>query len=153
MALYKKQFSDIISDTLNELGLYSEDALNLLLGTAAQESAFGTYIKQKGNGPALGVFQMEPNTFNDIVNNWLRHDSLLYSTVLHIVGQEGLKSDRMQWDLKLAIVMCRLHYRRIKESLPNTIEGYAYYWKKYYNTYLGAGTEKEFISNYKKYVL
>ena len=30
--------------------------------------------------------------------------------------------------------MCRMFYMRIKESIPNTVEKRAEYWKKYYNT-------------------
>ena len=50
--------------------------------------------------------------------------------------------------------MCRVHYYRVSEALPeeNDIEGMARYWKKYYNTPLGAGTEEEFIHNYKEYM-
>ena len=51
--------------------LVSQEAENLLMGTAAQESALGEYIRQLGNGPALGIFQMEPETFDDIVRNYL----------------------------------------------------------------------------------
>lgn len=47
---------NLITETLTELGLYSDDARDLLLGTCAQESAFGKYRKQLGGGPALGIF-------------------------------------------------------------------------------------------------
>lgn len=56
----------VIRPTLEKIELWSEAAENLLLGTTAQESHMGTYIKQVGKGPALGIYQMEPATHKDI---------------------------------------------------------------------------------------
>lgn len=150
----KGQLKELIEETLKEVDLYNENAVYLILGTAAQESGFGKYIKQLGNGPALGIFQMEPNTFNDIIENWLKYKNDLYHEILLTLGHNNmLDPDVMRWNLKAAIIMTRLHYRRVKAPLPTDLNGYAEYWKKYYNTYLGAGTVEEFIHNYKKYVL
>ena len=70
MSLNKNQFQNLIEKVLKEFGMYSESATNLLLGTAAQESRFGTYIKQI-NGPACGVFQIEPLTYSITLIAWL----------------------------------------------------------------------------------
>ncbi|HEV2650775.1 MAG TPA: hypothetical protein VGU69_05935, partial [Rhizomicrobium sp.] len=52
----------VVRPTLARLGLNDGPvALNLLLGTAAQESG-GTYLAQYPTGPALGLWQIEPNT-------------------------------------------------------------------------------------------
>jgi hypothetical protein len=61
------QFYQLIKTVLINFDpfLASLNAIQLLMGTAAQESHLGTYLKQI-NGPALGVFQMEPNTEIDI---------------------------------------------------------------------------------------
>ena len=60
------QFRDlIVKSTLNDLLLYSEDAEELLVFTCAVESLGGTYLQQV-KGPALGIYQMEPVTYNDI---------------------------------------------------------------------------------------
>lgn len=147
--MYKHQLRELIVETLKEIDLYSEDAVNLLMGTCAQESHLGQYIKQL-NGPALGVFQMEPNTFNDIFSNYLRYKRELLDSIYNLCGD--IHNKNVMWNLKLAICFARVHYLRVPEKLPNTIEGYAAYWKKYYNTYLGAGTEEEFINNYNLYV-
>jgi hypothetical protein len=48
--------------------------------------------------------------------------------------------------------MARVHYLRRPEPIPTDLTGQAEYWKKWYNTYLGAGTVEEYIENYKKYV-
>jgi len=146
----KSQLRELIIETLNEINLYSEDAVNLLMGTAAQESHLGEYIKQI-KGPALGIFQMEPNTFEDICKNYLKYKVELFDDILDCACI--VESDALVWNLKLSICFTRIHYLRVKEAMPNSIDGYAAYWKKYYNTYLGAGTIEEFVVNYKRFVL
>jgi len=55
----------IVRPALLSLGRsYSQPAARaLIMGTIAQESLCGRYIKQRG-GPALGIVQMEPETHN-----------------------------------------------------------------------------------------
>ncbi|MAF34299.1 hypothetical protein CMO91_00465 [Candidatus Woesearchaeota archaeon] len=161
MSLDLGQFRDlVVRPTLKEFGMYSEAAEQLLMGTIAQESR-GTYLKQLGNGPALGLFQMEPNTHEDIWLNYLKYrpttqEELLaqvpsashdYALMHHVPPHEELVSN-----LKYATIMCRLHYRRVPKSLPKAgdIEGLARYWKEHYNTALGAGTVEEFCENFPK---
>jgi hypothetical protein len=145
MAFEKNQFRDLIIRTLGEIELYSPAATNLLLGTAAQESAFGTHLVQMGGGPAVGAFQMEPATFA-----WLqakfRNGYGRYAA--------NAKAQDMEHDLKLAIIMCRLRYYVAPDALPEAgnVPALAVMWKKVYNTPKGAGTIQEFIANYKKYV-
>ena len=143
----------LVTDTLEELQLTSPDALELILGTSAQESHLGVYRRQLGNGPALGICQMEPNTFNDIVNNFLAYKKDLAQRILSISSLESFDVKELENNDKFAICMCRVHYYRVREAIPNNLEGWAYYWKKYYNTPLGKGKEEEFIANYNKYVL
>ena len=54
-------------------------------------------------------------------------------------------------DLAFSVFMCRRFYMRIKESIPNTVEKRAEYWKKYYNTEQGKGTTTEYIRKVGKY--
>jgi hypothetical protein len=117
-------------------------AINLLLGTAAQESRFGRYLRQL-SGPAVGAFQMEPATFD-----WLRE--------MFGAKYERLKprqAQDMEWDLKLATIMARLRYRASPATLPvDEVTALGAYWKQHYNTPKGAGTVDEFAANYKRYV-
>lgn len=141
MAFHKQQFKDLIERVLKDNDLYSSEATDLLLGTAAVESAFGTYLRQL-KGPALGVFQMEPATFN-----WLQgvfEDHYVYIST-------KFPSD-MEYDLKLAILMARLRYRVDRQAIPKTLMGQAEYWKRVYNTPLGAGTPEKYLKAWEKYV-
>ena len=143
MGLNKSQFENLIIRVLKEINLFSDSAVNLLLGTAAQESQFGTYLKQLGTGPALGFFQMEKPTFDWLKNAYAKKFAL-----------EDKKFEELEYNLKTAIIFCRLRYFAVNETLPNAddITALAAYWKKYYNSVLGAGKTEEFIANYKKYV-
>ena len=51
--------------------------------------------------------------------------------------------------------MCRVHYLRVRESLPQSsdINALAQYWKVHYNTIHGKGTVQKAIDAYAKYVL
>ncbi|MBF0140805.1 MAG: hypothetical protein HQL74_11065, partial [Magnetococcales bacterium] len=132
---------DIIRPTLKRIDLWSEAAEELLLGTAIQESDLRC-VRQEGNGPALGLWQMEKNTHGDIWNNFLRFNTKLG---LNILGPYT-KPDhtRMIWDLAYACAMCRAHYLREPQALPpaGNINAQAAYWKQFYNTPLGKGTAK-----------
>ena len=142
----------LITSVLKELGLHSDNAVNLLMGTAAQESHLGKYRKQIGGGPALGIFQMEPATFNDIVRNYLRYKPELAVKIERGARVCRFHAEDIETNDLLAICMARVHYLRVSEAIPSDVEGMARYWKKYYNTPLGKGTVEEFISNYKKLV-
>lgn len=131
---------------------YSLHAENLVLGTGAQESAYGKYTKQIGGGPALGKFQMESETHNDIWKNFLKYKPRLAKLVLQISGLNEPDFKALETNDTYACAMCRIHYFRVKEPIPTTLNGYAYYWKQYYNTPKGKGTISEFINNYLKYV-
>jgi len=135
---------------LTEADLYSAGSLALLMGTAKQESNL-EYIKQLGNGPALGLFQMEPNTERDIWSNYLIYRGNL-QTKINQITNHTFAGPWLEWDIAYQILMCRIHYLRVKEPLPNSndIQGLAEYWKKYYNTINGKGAVEEFIKNYNR---
>lgn len=146
MSFNKNQFRKLIDFVLGDYPeLASESAIQLLLGTAAQESNFGTYLRQLGGGPAMGVFQMEPKTFR-----WLQDK---YKKEYPKIVNGRIVTD-LEWDLRLAILMARLRYRIVPAKLPYgyDVKGLAMYWKEHYNTPLGAGTVEQFVSNYRKFV-
>jgi hypothetical protein len=133
-------------------------AIQLIMGTGAQESHL-QYIDQltPGPGPAFGFLQMEAATHDDIwanflhYNKGLRHKVSLTSldAMFYIDG-----AAEMAGNLYYAVAMARCHYRRVREALPmaNDIAGMARYWKRYYNTVHGKGTEAEFIKNYEELI-
>lgn len=145
-----KQFGRyVIAPALTLLGMDSPEARALLLGTAAQESGLGRYLRQVGGGPAMGVFQMEPATYHDIWRNFINNRPEIKQKLAERWPVEPAPEEMMT-DLLLAAVMCRLHYRRVSTSIPGAddLTGLARYWKKHYNTPMGRGSVDEFIRNW-----
>lgn len=139
-----RQFRDLVTRVLMELHPdipVSDVAVCLLMGTAAQESRLGTFLRQCGGGPALGVFQMEVTTFN-----WLRDKYPRYL--------RGRQAQELEWDLKLGIIAARLRYWAMPEDLPPSSSPgvLAAYWKQHYNTPAGGGRIEDFVRNYQSYV-
>lgn len=149
MTINKDQLRQLIAETLKNADLYSDDAVELLMGTSAQESHLGSYIHQI-NGPALGIFQMEPATAHDIWTNYLKYKPGLVGVVKTVMTGNP---NELAWNLKYAILMARIHYLRVKAGLPDSsnVHAMALYWKQYYNTPLGRGTAEEFAKNYARY--
>lgn len=129
------------------------EAVQLLLGTACVESDCGHYIQQI-NGPALGIFQMEPATHDDIWHNYINHRPNLKAFMRAELGETLLpvKSDNLRWNLCYATMMARLHYYRVKESIPITTQTeQAGYWKRHYNTEKGKGKIEDYLTKLEKY--
>jgi hypothetical protein len=147
MAYNKHQLRELIVEVLQDHDLWSETAVELLMLTAAVESNLGTFIKQT-RGPALGAFQMEPATHNDIWNNYLSYKREVLRGGFVRQSEKDLRTD-----LKYAILMARIHYLRVPERLPTSTspKDLGKYWKKYYNTHLGKGTVEKAIEKYNKY--
>jgi len=145
---------DVVRPVLTATGLWSQAAENLVLGTAAQESACGKFVVQLKGGPARGIFQMEPRTLDDIYDNYLSYrDDLRGSIDAWLIGAID-KAENLTVNLAYAALMCRVHYLRRAEPLPKAddVHGMAAYWKRYYNTVRGKGTQQEFVENYERYI-
>lgn len=134
---------EIVRPVLRFLGLHSRIAENLVLGTALVESRSG-YLRQVGGGPALGLWQMEPATHDDIMYNYVYFRPTLRQKLLDLSTPSTVTigANELIGNLYYGAAMCRVHYRRVPEALPGSFDafGLAEYWKKYYNTVLGAGT-------------
>lgn len=145
MAFKKTQLQDLIERTLKEINLYSPAAVNLLLGTAAQESLFGTYLRQLGfnvGKGAQGCFQMERPTFDDLKRR--------YGDKFPVI--KSFTFEQLEWDLKAQIIMARIKYYSCPGPIPEDLNGQAKYYKQYYNSPLGAATVEDYLKNYDKYV-
>lgn len=149
----------IIQPVLNYLGLYSASAEELLMMTAAQESHLGQYIHQLGNGPACGIFEMEPFTHDDIWKNYLSYHGDLADKVKSLnsawrdIGEQP-DAEEMIGNNFYACGMARVFYFRIPNALPpaDQIEALAIYYKNHYNTAQGAATVPQVLDNYHRYV-
>lgn len=144
--------TSVVRPALVQIEKHSAAAEQLLLGTAIQESLL-TYTQQV-NGPALGYFQMEPNTHDDIWNNFLIYKKTLSGKIKAIAnfsGKSNPSASLLETNDLYAAAMARIHYLRKKDPMPaeNDIEAMAKYWKKHYNTEKGKGNAQEFVTKWK----
>lgn len=135
-------------------GMNRPEAVELLFGTACVESDCGHFIAQKDGGPALGIYQMETATHDDIWHNYINHRPKLLTFMRSELGKTLLpvKSDNLRWNLRYATMMTRLHYYRVTDAIPTTTPTeQATYWKQHYNTPAGKGKIEDYLTKWGKY--
>lgn len=145
----------IIKPTLQYMGgnYYSKESAFLLLCTAAIESNCGEYIKQI-NGPALGIWQMEPMTHNDIWENCDALNSEFGEVIRNLAPIYSVIADNDLIDTpKYACAMARLKYSMDPNPLPKLTDdmgadsnAFYEYYKRVYNTELGASTHGKWVN-------
>lgn len=133
-------------------GAYSPDVVELLMGTAAIESKLATFLVQIGGGPALGPFQVEPDTEVDNWNNYLRFKPADAKFVRSFMSQraaadvfDGDKvrmplyhtpamAQELATNLPYNMLMARIKYLRAPKALPKATDHKAMgdYWELYY---------------------
>lgn len=142
----------IIKPTLMYLGNYSSAASQLILATAAQEThcleGFGV---QQDGGPAMGLTQVEPATEQDVLNRISKGQRLLLEK---LTLQETTEIENMHGNLYYQVALTRLKYWLVPAALPafNDIEGMWLYYKKHWNSSMGAATHNMFVANWAAYV-
>ena len=139
----KKSIKKIIEWTLNYMDMHSEEACDLIFRTGMAETGYRHLEQIKG--PAIGFFQVEPDTMHDIIDNYVNYRPEI-KTRLYALGYDDTNSvERTMSNIALQVAFCRLSYRRDKHAIPKDIEGQAAYWKRVYNTELGKGTVEHFL--------
>ena len=152
----------LISDTCEKMGakFASESAIDLVLATGIVESRY-EYIRQMGEGPARSFWQVEPATCVDNLAHYLKHRPELMrkcaeASMVDLKHwqnyDEKVWADILEKNIAAGIIHCRLKYWRVPKKMPNSIEGQADYWKKYYNSELGKGDPEHFVEVVKKWL-
>lgn len=149
--------SEVVIPALQSIGQASPAAIELVLGTGLHESNAWLFTHQVGGGSALGMWQMERATFNFLFATYLsvarRSDiSMALRDMVIKTNNEFFSPEHhmLTYNHWLAAAMCRVHYLKVKEPLPERgdIHGQAVYWKKYYNTKYGKGNITQYIKSW-----
>lgn len=149
----KQQFTKyVIEPVLRSMGLYSEEAVRLLLMIMAHESRKGYYIKQTV-GPAVGVYQMEPATHDDIYRFLsMRGKEHLVSNFEVYQASFSDGASEMAGNMYYATAMARAFFLRFPESLPKgSDEELAKYAKRRWNTSAGKATWQDYLKAYQEW--
>lgn len=143
----------VVRPILQRARCWNQAAENLVVGTGLIESGY-EFLDQRdlggAPGPAFGPWQIEALTFQSL---WLREFSqMTRMNYLQALGmQEIPQIDELHGNLFLGALTCRMKYLTVSEPLPasDNPAGMALYWKKYYNTFLGAGSVAEAFPHFK----
>ena len=143
----------VIIPVLESLEMDSEAARRLMMGTALVESDL-TYLRQHSRGPALGVFQMEESTYDDIVHRYFKGPGQNEEARFRRTVMGNYSAMRMIYDLQYAAALARVRYWMETEPLPDkdNIHGLAVYWKTHYNSAGGAGKTYKFENKLRRYL-
>ncbi len=162
MSIPLQQIEGLISETLNALGSkYANPmAVELVLATGLVESRY-KYLKQIGSEIARSYWQIEGTTAKDTVDSYLVYRKKLASRCAEVSQTPvdlWLKGTKEEWEeiltynMRCAIIVCRLKYWRDKTPLPKNTQEMAQVWKKVYNTEGGAGTVPHFLEIVGKHI-
>ena len=157
------QIESLVKQTCLRMGtrFATDDAVRLVVATGIVESRY-EYLRQLGEGPARSFWQVEPATCVDNLAHYLKHRPGLmqqcaaasFVDIKHWqTFEESIWGEILERNIAAGIVHCRLKYWRVPKKMPNTIEGQAKYWKKYYNTEQGKGDPEHFRDACRKYLV
>lgn len=140
-----EQARTFVQDVCDVLGHGSTNqAVAMLLETAAQETHTGRYRDPTPNGAGRGLFQIDPIAFEDVQN---RARDVHVQRVRDAFGFDVRHVEHNDLDASplLATVFCRLFYMLKPEAFPQSVFGRADYWKRHYNTVAGSGAAEEYV--------
>lgn len=132
---------------------HRRNVIALLFLTAITESNLRPCIQY--NGPALGMFQVEPATFMDLQTNWLQSRPAERAMLDEITAVNLVRwpKSALIFDPWYGAMVARFIYRRAAPPLPdweNPVD-VAAYWKNHYNTLLGKGETRKAVQRSKPY--
>jgi hypothetical protein len=149
------QMLSVVKDTLEKMGAKyaGQNAMLLVYRTGLVESKYQYIMQKGGSNIARGFWQCEPWVAVSLCNDYLKYREPLMKKVADICYLDWkyfLNPKEEDWreilttNLIAGIVACRLHYWRVPKPMPKTLDEQAEYWKRWYNTTKGAGTEEHF---------
>lgn len=139
---YGQLIDSVIKPILEDMDAYSKEAEDLLVMIAAHESRNGYYLHQV-NGPAMGLYQMEPRTHDDIIDFLERDRAELLSKLLNWTPR--INPDLMAGNMYYATFMARAFFLRFPEGIPSEPILAARYLKKMWNTEKGKATFFDYL--------
>lgn len=148
---------------------YAARVATLLFGTIAHESDGFRARRQYGfsyesDRGAWGLCQCEPGSVRDSLMRLKTDQKLAKRVAVWLSG--GDERATLTWltdrdvptvlrmltaNDRLAVLFARLHYFRVAEPVPESLEEQAAYYKRYYNTTAGKATPEDFLNAVHRY--
>lgn len=134
----------LVRAVLTEIKAHSDRAELAILMIVAHESGGGKARKQIGGGPARGIIQMEPPTFNSTIKFGEKA-----ATYLRRAGFDPavVQCADLEFDDRLSVVMARARLAMDSAPLPSTPADMAIYLKKLWNG-PGKATPEKYLKDW-----
>lgn len=138
---------------------FSVEAEDLLFMIAAHESKLGTYLTQRGGGPARGIFQIEVRTLTDLYETYLEFRPQRLALVESFLAPRFGFMENLRANLLYQTAVARMILRRKPAAFPKAVafdagrRDPAYVWalatyaKKYWNG-PGEASPEEYRDDY-----
>ena len=130
-------------------GGYKANAI--LKETSAAESHCGTYPDRHETTLGVGVTQFDEIGLKDLIMRTRKKDRRKLSQYYNI-DLDLVRLADLAYNPELAFALTRLKYKLRPEPIPSTLDGRAWYWKKFYNSVYGDGTPAGYIEKSQKYI-
>lgn len=146
---------NIIEPVLEVLGVFNqklntEAAVELLLGTAAQETDLGYWLEQHPTGPGKSIYSIEPTTHKDIKRYLNRAGNVGLKEAVESLSIDGSDNDLIG-NLYYSTAIARIKYWMRPEPLPSDRLGQAQYWDDYFNAN-NINQIDEYLDSYREFV-
>jgi hypothetical protein len=147
---------------------YGERVARLLFGTAAQESGLEwerqRSVRWETEIGGFSKWQVEAGSIEASLWYLRRRRDVLERATGWLFGDshapvnwpDVIPFGAVLWALRLndndriGVLFARVHYFRVAEPVPGTVEEQAGYWKRWYNSAAGAGTVEQYLGNWER---
>ena len=141
----EKELYLIIDEVISVLGNgVNNSVADLLIETARAETIAGEARDRTPLMYGVGLMQFDKIGFEDVKQRaFIKWGDVVLGklkTDMSLVEFEWLVYSPF-----LSVLWARLKYKLTPEQVPSDIYGRAKYWKKYYNSYKGAGTIEHYL--------
>ena len=120
----------------------------LVLETIQVES-YRTHVKQLGGGPALGLIQMEPSTYEDLMSFVRRYKSV-NTQVMNFYDKKSTLEENLKHNVPFQIALVLANYWRkcgnLLSSFVGSTESRWTLYKLQYNSTLGATDRERYLT-------
>lgn len=131
----QRQLVDYAVAVCDVIGHSTGFAVHMCVETCAAETLLGSFRDPTVYSAGTGVAQVDRSTFDwlkDAYDDHRHGKAIAEKFGIHL---KKVRYEELETSPLLAMIFCRLRYYAAKGSIPETREGRALYWKKWYNSY------------------
>lgn len=120
-------------------------AVRLMLEICCAETNFCTYPDKHPSKWGVGPQQFDDIGLVDLQQRARpKHKRMLFKEMR--VDLADIKLDDLADDVELSMMLCRMKFLLVPETIPTELPGRARYWKKHWNSEDGDGTAGKYLS-------